>query len=191
MQDPVKTYYTPEEYLAIEEKAEYKSEYYKGEIFAMSGASINHNKIVGNLLVGLKIDLKDSTCEAFMSDMRLWVEEKELYTYPDIVVICEDPKFYPDRDDTITNPLLIVEVLSNSTKNYDRGDKFQFYRTLPSFKEYVLVDQYDYHVENFYIGSEGQWMLQEYNDKENSLNLFNLEFQMHLQDIYHGVTLDN
>lgn len=191
MQYPVKTYLTPEEYLALEEKAEYKSEYYKGEIFAMSGASINHNRIVINLAAQLNLRLRGSKCEAFMNDMRLWVEEKELYTYPDIVVICGDTQFYPDRDDTITNPLLIVEVLSNSTKNYDRGDKFQFYRTLPSFKEYVLVDQYDYHVENFYIGSEGQWMLKEYNDKENSLKLFNVEFQMHLQDIYHGVTFVN
>ncbi|RMD86186.1 MAG: Uma2 family endonuclease, partial [Calditrichaeota bacterium] len=145
MQKTAKKYYTPEEYLALEEAAEYKSEYYKGEIFAMSGASINHNRIVMNLSTELNTALRDTKCEVFMSDMRLWVEAVQLFTYPDIVILCEQPQFYDDRDDTITNPFIIFEVLSESTKNYDRGEKFEFYRSLPSFQEYILVDQYKVH----------------------------------------------
>lgn len=183
MEKAVKKYFTPEEYLAIEETAEFKSEFYKGEIFAMTGASVNHNLLVGNFYSKLHQALADR-CYVFMSDMRIRVETHDLFTYPDISVVCEKPKFYEDRDDTIINPILIVEVLSDSTKNYDRGEKFEFYRSLTTFQEYILVDQYKIHVEQFHIGNEGKWILSEHNDKKDILNLNKLDFQISLQSIY-------
>ena len=127
MQQPEIKYYTPEEYLELEETAEYKSEYYQGEIFAMSGASFNHNQIIGNVHANLHQNQKKHNCRIAMTDLRLWVKEKNLFTYPDIMVICDKPEFYPNRNDTITNPIIIIEVLSDSTKNYDRGEKFVFF----------------------------------------------------------------
>ncbi len=184
-----KRYYSPEEYLAMEEKAEYKSEYYRGEIYAMSGGSVNHNLIIGNVHASLHQKMRDSKCFAFTSDVRLWIEEKDLFTYPDIMVVSGKIEFYPGRDDTITNPLVIFEVLSESTKNYDRGEKFVFYRAIPSFQEYVLIDQARVHVEHFYIGEQGKWTLTEYNDPEDVLKLMKIDFQIPLQEIYRRVEL--
>lgn len=148
MQKAAKNYYTIEECLTLEEKAEDKSEYYRGEIFAMTGATMNHNQIAGNLYTVLNQAYPDKECRVFISDMRLWVKEKELFTYPDLLVICDKPVFYQNRRDTIANPLIIVEVLSESTKNYDRGGKFEFYRTLSTLKEYILIDQYNFMLNN-------------------------------------------
>jgi Uma2 family endonuclease len=190
MEQPAKKYYTPEEYLALEEKAEYKSEYYKGEIFAMAGGTINHNQITGNLYTELSQSLNDKDCRVFISDMRLWVDEKDLFTYPDIMVICDKPEFLENRNDTVENPLIIIEVLSESTKNYDRGEKFMFYRALPTLREYILVDQYKVHIEQFYIGSEGKWVLTEYNNADDILKLVNLDIQIPLVDIYRRVEFE-
>ena len=189
MQKPAKKYLTPDEYLELEQAAEFKSEYYQGEIFAFAGASINHNRIVGNLYSKLNHALTNKKCEAFMSDMRIWVKSKDLFTYPDVSVVCDKPQFYPDRDDTITNPLIIIEVLSESTKNYDRGEKFEFYRSITTFQEYVLIDQYKIHIEHFYIGVEGKWVLTEYNDIEDMLKLSKIDFQIPIIDVYHRVDL--
>ncbi|MCU0644605.1 MAG: Uma2 family endonuclease [bacterium] len=182
-----KKYYTPEEYLQLEEQADYKSEYYKGEIFAMSGGSVNHNLIIGNVHASLYQKMRDSKCFAFMNDVRLWIDEKNLFTYPDIMIVCSKIEFYQDRNDTITNPLVIFEVLSESTKNYDRGEKFVFYRSIPSFQEYILIDQAKIHVEHFSIGEQGKWILSEYDDPDNVLKLNKVDFQIPLKDIYHRV----
>ncbi len=187
MQKPAKKYFTREEYLAFEETAEYKSEYYRGEIFAMAGASIDHNRIVSNLNMNLNQRLLKKNCEAFMSDMRLQVEPKDLFTYPDIMVICGKPQFYENRNDTITNPLIIFEILSESTKNYDRGEKFEFYRAIPTLKEYVIIDQYKIHVEQFSIGDAGKWVLTEYNDIHNELKLATVDLTIPLETIYSRV----
>ena len=121
MQKPKKKYLTPEEYLALEEKSEYKSEYYQGEIFAFSGASLNHNQIVLNISTLLHQKYKKHSCRVFSNDLRLSIESKDLFTYPVIMLLCDKPKFYSYRADTVTNPLIIFEVLSESTKNYDSG----------------------------------------------------------------------
>ena len=187
MQKYAEKYYTPQEYLALEEGAEYRSEYYKGEIFAMAGASKNHNRIIGNLYLKLSASLADSKCEAFMTEMKVWIEEKDLFTYPDLVVVCGKSEFYPERDDTITNPIVIIEVLCDSTRNYDRVEKFEFYRALPTFQEYVLVDQYRIHVEHFYLEDKGKWIYTDYSDKNDVLKFHNIAFQISIKDIYNRV----
>ncbi len=187
MQKPAKQCFTREEYLALEETAEYKSEYYRGEIFAMAGASLDHNRIAGNLYTFLNEQLGKKNCEAFISDMRLQVESKDLFTYPDVMIICGKPQFYDNRNDTITNPIVIFEVLSESTKNYDRGEKFEFYRAIPTLKEYVLVDQHKIHVEQFAINEAGKWVLTEYNDINDELELAAVDLTIPLPTIYSRV----
>jgi Uma2 family endonuclease len=190
MQKPAKKYYTPEEYFALEENAEYKSEYYKGEIFAFAGGSFNHNLIQGNLFTILNQARKKHNCFVFSSDMKLWIAEKELITYPDIMVVCYKPEFYPDRNDTIVNPLIICEVLSKSTENYDRGNKFLFYRSIPTFQEYILIDQYSFHIEHFYMETKAKWSLTEYDDTNDILKFFKINFQIPLKNIYDLVELN-
>ena len=112
----------------------------------MAGESVDHNQIITNLVIEIGAALKNKNCRIFSNDMRLWVESKNLFTYPDLVIICNKLEYYLDRDDTITNPLIIVEVLSESTENYDRGNKFLFYRSIPTFQEYILIDQYSVHI---------------------------------------------
>jgi Uma2 family endonuclease len=187
MQKPATKYFTREEYLVLEEAADYKSEYYKGEIFAMAGASLDHNRIVSNLNMDLNQRLLKRNREAFASDMRLQVETKDLFTYPDVMVICGKPQLYENRRDVITNPIIILEVLSESTKNYDRGEKFEFYRAIPTLKEYVVVDQHKIHVEQFSIGDAGKWVLSEYNDINNELILTAVDLTIPLQTIYSRV----
>ena len=187
MQKQATKYYTPEEYLAIEEAAEYRSEYYKGKIFAMAGGSINHNRIVRNLSRKLDQALLNSKCEPFMTDVKVWVEQKDLFTYPDVIVVCGEPEFYQDRDETITNPIIIIEVLSDSTKNYDRNEKFEFYRALASFGEYILIDQHRIHVEHFYLESKKKWIYTDYSDLNDVLKFNKIEFQLSLKDIYDRV----
>lgn len=179
--------YSHEEYFALEDIADYKSEYYRGQIFAMADTSINHNRIIGNLTAKLDHTLLHSKCEAFMTEIKVWIKGKDLFTYPDVIVVCGKAEFYPDRDNTITNPVIIIEVLSDSTKNYDRIDKFEFYRTLPSFQEYILVDQYRFHVEHFYLESKGKWIYTDYSDMNDVLKFNKIECQISLKDIYNRV----
>jgi len=179
--------YTPEEYLALEETADYRSEYFRGEIFAMSGGSANHNRIARNLVVGLDTAFADKPCEAFINDMRLLVKENGLYTYPDVMAVCGQLEFVPDRTDTLTNPSLIIEVLSKSTAGYDRGAKFELYRALNSLQDYVLVDQAKIHVEHFHRLDDGRWLLQEFNELEDVLKIETIEFEISLTQIYQKV----
>lgn len=188
MQKTALKYITPEEYLAMEEAAEIKHEYFQGEIFAMAGASIAHNRIVKNFINRFELGLSGKNCEAFMDNMRLWIEENGLFTYPDLMVICGEAAFYPDRDDTVTNPIVIVEVLSDSTKNYDRGEKFRFYRSIQTLQEYILIDQYSVHVEQYYLEAPNKWVLVEYNQLNDALKFAKIDFEISLQDIYRRVT---
>ena len=187
MNKPALKYVMLEEYLAREEAAKNKSEYYHGEIFAMAGASLEHNQIASNLGSELSIGLKKTSCRVMITDMKLYLETNDLVTYPDIMVVCEKPKCYKDRNDVITNPLLIVEVLSASTEHYDRGKKFEMYRSLPSFQEFLLVDQYRVHVEHFYIDEKSRWVLVEYKDLSDSLKCHHIDFQVTLHEIYRRV----
>ncbi|MGB3206664.1 MAG: Uma2 family endonuclease [Crinalium sp.] len=178
---------TPEQYLETETLAEYKSEYYDGEVVPMAGGSPNHNRIALNFSGALNFALKGQKYDVFMTDMRLWIPRQRIYTYPDVMVVAGNLEFAEGRKDTITNPLLIVEVLSKSTKNFDLGEKFEFYRTIPSFQEYILIDQTKIHVEQFAKTTDNKWLLSEYEDENATLALTNLQFEIPLVDIYSRV----
>ena len=183
-------FYTPEEYLALEEKAEYRSEYYQGQIIAMAGGSLNHNRAAGNIHTTLNNAFTNKPCEAFIGDVRLWIEKANRFTYPDVMVVCGEPEFFEGRTDTITNPKAIIEILSKSTESDDRSDKFHAYWTLDTFEEYVLVDQYRVHVEYFRRVSEKQWELQVFTKMSDTLTLKSIEVEIPLDEIYHNVTWD-
>ena len=185
-----KRYYTPEEYLELEEAAESKSEYRDGEIVPMTGGTTNHNKIALNFCVNFKMAFRGQNYEIFINDVRLWIPRYHLYTYPDVMVIEGEPIYEGSGTTTVTNPLLIVEVLSKSTKDYDRGDKFQYYRSIPELKEYIMIDQYNFHIEQFAKNSEGKWVLSEYETADAVLALAALEFQIQLSEIYRGVNFN-
>ncbi|HEY9813206.1 MAG TPA: Uma2 family endonuclease [Candidatus Sericytochromatia bacterium] len=187
MQATEKTYSTPEEYLEIETQAEYRSEYYDGEVVPMAGGSPNHNQIALNLSGALNFALRRQPYRVFMTDLRLWIPRQRIYTYPDVMVVAGNLEFAEGRKDTITNPLLIMEVLSKSTNNFDRGEKFEFYRTIPSFQEYILIDQTKIHVEQFAKTADNKWLLSEYEDENALLALTNIQFEIPLVDIYSRV----
>ncbi len=187
MPQPALKYITPEEYLAREEIAGHRSEYYQGEIFAMAGGSINHNRIVKNCINHFEAELNDENCEAFVENIRLWIKANGLFTYPDLVVVCGEAELYPDRDDTIVNPLVIIEVLSKSTKDYNRFEKFKLYRSIPTLQEYILIDQYTIHVEQYYLEAPKKWVLVEYNQLVDVVKFAKINFQISLQDIYRRV----
>ncbi|MBE9142670.1 Uma2 family endonuclease [Planktothrix mougeotii] len=185
-----KRYYTPEEYLALEETAIDKSEYHDGKIVTMTGGTTNHNSIIINLIANLKFGLRGKDYRLFTSDVRLWIPLTRRYVYPDIMVIQGEP-IYPENNSTVvTNPLMIIEVLSNSTKDYDRGGKFLAYRSISEFKEYILIDQYSYHIEQFAKISNGKWVLTEYDLEDSILTLESVEFQIPLRDIYEGINFE-
>ena len=188
MQLTQKRYYTPEEYLELEATADYKSEYIEGQIIAVVGASINHNRITGNFYATLNFALrKQEKYEVFNSDMRLWIPQKLIYTYPDVMIIADEPEFVNNRTDTITNPQVIIEVLSKSTKSYDREDKFAAYRTIPTFQEYLLIDQNRIYVEKFSKTGKKRWNLCEYDEEDENISLETIPFEISLQDLYNKV----
>lgn len=198
MSSLAKTYYTPEQYLALEREAEYKSEYINGQIYpmhgqtyAMSGASEEHNLIVVNVLREVSMQFKGRPCKAYVNDMRVKVSPTGMYTYPDIVAVCDKPHFEDERVDTLLNPAVIIEVLSPSTEAYDRGDKFAHYRRLDSLADYVLVSQSMARVEHYVRHSEGsgQWVLTEISGLEGVLRLASIQCEVALVDIYDKVSL--
>lgn len=186
-----KRLYTPEEYLALEEAAEFKSEYRDGEIVPMTGGTTNHNKIAGNFYKKFPGTVCDRNYEIFINDVRLWIARYRSYTYPDVMVIQGEPVYEGTNTTTVTNPLLIVEVLSKSTKDYDYSDKFLYYRSIPEFREYILIDQYQYRVEQFAKTSNGKWLLTEYESEDATLELESVEFQISLKEIYTRINFDS
>ena len=181
-----KRWITPQEYLARERAAEIRSEYFHGEMFAMSGATWEHALIKDNLAAELRSQLKDGPCRAVTSDLRVKVDATGLYTYPDIVV-CGQPQFEDNVVDTLLNPTAIVEVLSESTEKYDRGGKFAHYRQLPTVQEYVLVSQDRPLVERFVRQADGSWLLTEFAGLETRLSLASVPAEVPLAEIYRGV----
>ena len=182
-----KTFLSQAEFLEFERNSEEKHEYYKGEIFAMSGASYEHNVIEDNIRGELHNFLKGKECRSFGSNLRTSVQANTLYTYPDIIVICGKPEFVDDQFDTVLNPTLIVEILSPSTANYDKGTKFELYRDIPSLKEYITVDSTKVHVEQFIKNDNQTWTLQEYKTAEASLMLNCIQMPLSVGDCYTGV----
>jgi len=185
----LKPRFTSEEYLAFERKAERKSEYFNGEIFAMSGASPQHVLIVTNVVAEFRGQLKTRPCAVYSTDLRLKVSPAGLYTYPDVIVVCGEPQFDDDHKDTLLNPTLIVEVLSESTKDYDRGAKFEQYRKIESFVEYVLIAQDKRHVEHFIRQAGNRWLLSETNRLEDTLELTSIACNLMLTEVYDKVKL--
>ncbi|MEH2121614.1 Uma2 family endonuclease [Nostoc sp.] len=190
MQITQQRYYTPEEYLELEEAADYKSEYIDGQIIPMAGGTANHNRIAGNFYAVLNFAFRQQEYEVFNSDMRLWIHQKRIYTYPDVTVIASEPEFFNNRTDIITNPQVIVEVLSKSTKDYDREDKFQAYRTISTFQEYLLIDQTRIHVDQFSKTGKKQWTLREYDEEDEAIALVTVPFEISLQDLYNKVKFE-
>lgn len=180
-------YYTAAEYLALEEAADYKSEYYQGKIFAMAGASYNHNMITGNLYSTFNQFAASQPCVAFTSDMRLFIDRYDLYTYPDVMLTCGQVRFVQNRADTITNPSVIVEVLSKSTAEYDRGLKFEAYRTLESLQDYLLIDQDRLHLDYYHKLPDGRWALTEFKSANASLTIESIDLEIPIARIYHKV----
>jgi len=182
--------YSLEEYRQLEEAAEFKSEYRDGEIVPMTGGTINHNRITINICTFLKYALRGKNAEPFMSDLRLWIPRFRRGTYPDVMVIQGQVAFNEGRKDEVLNPVLIVEVLSQSTKDFDRENKFRFYRSIPEFREYVLVNQYEFLVEQYIKNESGQWLFQESEGEGRTITFASVGVQMSITDIYQGVVFE-
>jgi len=180
---------TPGEYLEIERKSEIRSEYIAGRMYAMSGASRRHALIAGNLHGEIWSQLRGGACEAYMNDLRVKVSPTGMYTYPDVVAVCGEVLLEDDHFDTLLNPTVIVEVLSESTEAYDRGEKFAHYRRLDTLREYVLVAQDKIRVEHFLREGE-QWVLSEVSGLDATLHLGSIDCHIALATIYEKVQFD-
>ncbi len=178
-------FYTPEQYLDREREATHKSEYFGGEIFAMAGGSFTHTVIKDNVVSLVNTKLKGKGCRGVGSDLRLHVQKNGLYTYPDAMVICGGVQYWNFRSDTITNPTLIVEVLSPGTEAYDRGDKFKLYRGIPTFTEYLMVNSQKMQAEVFRKGEHGFWYLAEEADTaQDTITLDSIGLTLAVADLY-------
>lgn len=177
--------FTQDEYLVLEERAATKSEYHQGAIYAMTGGSVEHNQVVRNLAVEIGGALKGGPCQLFLSDMRLYVAAHDLFTYPDLFVVCGAPLRMAGRRDTLTDATLVVEVLSPSTELYDRGEKFLFYQTLPSLREYVLVSQDRVLLERHTMTQPGQWVSNRF--EGGGVTLASVGVELALDEVYRGV----
>jgi Uma2 family endonuclease len=179
-----KTKLTPAEYLEFERKSEERHEYLNGEIFAMSGAKRNHNVIAWNIGGELRQKLKGKNCEAYPADMRVFIPETALYTYPDLVTVCGAAQFQDDVFDTLLNPVLIIEVLFDSTESYDRGKKFQHYRSIENLQEYVLVSQDEARIEKYVKRGDGFWLLSEAVGLDSEIEFSSIECKISLREVY-------
>ncbi|MEA5581788.1 Uma2 family endonuclease [Nodularia harveyana UHCC-0300] len=187
MQLEEQRYYSPEEYLEIEVDSEIRNEYIDGQLIPMTGGTPNHNQLAGNFYSFLNVALKRQPYRVFIADQRLWIPNRRIYTYPDVMIVQSPLEYQEGRKDTLTNPVMIAEVLSKSTKSYDRDEKFSAYRTISSFKEYILIDQYTMHVEHYCKTDQNKWIFSEYDNGDVTLNLAAVPCQVLLADIYDQV----
>jgi len=183
-------YISAEDYLHAERLAVEKHEYYQGEIFCMSGASVKHNRIQANMIGELYLKLKGKNCQPYGSDLRIHIPENTLYTYPDITIFCAPPDLTDEHFDTATTPSVIVEILSLSTRNYDRFSKFNLYRNIKSLNTYILVDSLSYSIELHTRNEDNTWQLLDLKSQDDTLVLKTLQMEILLKDIYEGVTFD-
>ncbi|OUC15107.1 MAG: hypothetical protein B0A82_08550 [Alkalinema sp. CACIAM 70d] len=183
--------YTAEAYLESEVQSQTRHEFRNGEMIPMTGGTPAHNEIVGNLIVALKTVLRGHPYSVFVTDQRLWVPASNLYTYPDIMIVRRPVELKPGRKDTVMNPIVIAEVLSESTKAYDRDEKFAAYRSIPTFQEYLLIDQYQVHVEHYVKQRENQWLFTEYNNQNDKVILSTVRTdvatEISLADLYENL----
>lgn len=180
---------TEQEYIDSERTSLIKHEYYKGHVYAMTGASRTHNLIAGNTLASLHSQIRRKPCQVFPSDMRVKVHKTGLYTYPDLVLICGEPQFTDDALDTLLNPLVLIEILSPSTERYDRGLKFQHYRTIETLQDYILIAQDSYHIEHYARQEHGQWLFQEAVGIEAHIAIESIDSILVLADVYEKVSI--
>jgi len=178
-----------EEYLKLEETSIEKHEYYRGEIFAMAGAKVPHNEICVNLIAVLRNKLRGKSCRPYNGDQSIHVPSNTLFTYPDISIICGNIITLNDDNRNALNPTVIIEVLSKSTKNYDRGEKFKLYRDIETLKEYILVDSESLHIEAFRLNENNHWELEEYNDANNFLEVKAINENILIAEIYEDVNI--
>lgn len=184
-------YFTPEEYITLERKAipdaeTVRSEYMKGKIIGRSGSNLSHNLITGNIVAGLYTRLGKNGCFIFANEMRVSIPSANSYFYPDVGVVCEEPRFEDDVFDILLNPIVVVEVLSPSTEAYDRGDKFAHYRQLESLQEYILVSQDKVRIDH-YVRHAAQWILTDFQELDQQLPLTSVQCELSLQEIYESV----
>ena len=179
--------YTPQEYLDFEVGSPERHEYINGEVCLMTGGTPNHNKIAGNFYAALNFSLKRQPYQVFVTDQRLWIPEKKIYTYPDVMVVQGELQLQEGRKDTIVNPLLIAEVLSESTRSYDKDAKFAAYRTIPTLREYLLIDQYEVSIEQYVKTDRKSWLFSEYGEADEVVALNSIQFEMAIEDIYDKV----
>lgn len=188
---PETKHYTVEEYLDLEVNSEIRNEYRDGEIVPMTGGTPDHNDIASNLLAVLKAALKEKPYRVFILDQRLWIPGANLHTYPDIMVLPKPVELQTGRKDTVMNPYFVAEVLSKSTQNYDRSEKFVAYRTISTFQEYLLIDQYRIHVEHHVKTAAHQWIFSEYNDPTVTLSLSSFELPIQIAALYENIEFSN
>lgn len=180
-------YYSPQEYLELEVNSEIRHEYINGLIIPMTGGTPNHNQLALNFSGTLNYLLKRQPYQVFVTDQRLWIPSRKIHTYPDIMVVKTPLEYQEGRTDTLVNPVMIAEVLSKSTKGYDRDEKFAAYRTITTLQEYILIDQYTMHIEQYCKTDNNQWIFSEFTDGNINLNLASISCQMILSDIYDKV----
>jgi Uma2 family endonuclease len=184
-----KTFMTPDEYLKFERASEEKHEYFAGEIFAMSGASENHNVIVGNLIATIHPQLRQKPCKIYPSDMRIKISSTGLYTYPDVTVVCGTPELEDNYVDTLLNSNVIIEVLSPSTEAYDRGKKFRHYKTIKSLQDYILISQDSMRIEHFAL-RDNEWAYADAEVPNAVITLPSIDCTLNLSDVYEKITFD-
>lgn len=182
--------YTPEEYLALEEKAVDRHEYRDGKIVLMTGGTTNHNQIALNFCRKFPLTIKEQDYYIYMNDVRLWIAQYRIYTYPDVMVIKGKPIYEGMGRTNVTNPSIIVEVLSKSTRDYDWTDKFIYYRSIPEFQEYILIDQYRFYVAQYFKQEDGKWLFNDYQGEEAVLKLASADFEISCQDLYQRVDFE-
>jgi len=179
--------YQAEEYLELEINSEDRHEFIDGEIVLMAGGTLNHNELAGSLMVLLRLALRGKSYHTFISNQRLWIPQFNNYTYPDVMVVARPIELQSGRTDTITNPVLIAEVLSKSTKAYDRDEKFAAYRSIPSFQEYLLIDQYRLQVQQYSKTDGNKWIFSEYSCAGDRLMLSSISVEVSLADLYENI----
>ena len=183
-------YVSPEDYLIMERASQEKHEYFKGEVFAVSGASWEHNIIAKNISTIILSFLKGSPCDMFGSDLRIHIPENTLYTYPDFSIICGKPEVTDKEKDTAVKPSVIIEILSKSTKDYDRGSKFMLYRSIKTLKEYITIDSLSFSVEIYTRQENNTWLLSEFKQLSDSFVISTISLILQLKDVYEDVSID-
>jgi Uma2 family endonuclease len=183
-------FYTFEEYLKLEDGADGKSEYVYGQIVPIASVSTNHNGVALNFGAELNFAFKRQDYRVYTNDVKLWIPQMLINVYPDVMVIAGEPEYYNQRTDIVTNPQIIIEVLSKSTQSYDKEGKFEAYRTIETFQEYLLIDPSRVRVEQFHKTGRKNWSFREYDEEDETVNLNSVAFQITMQDLYNKVKFD-